>query len=107
RAEQVTARYQVPAAPWARRAKWFAFSATFTMNTWQSWAALDPAGIVLHSVPPVGVLCAAEAAPWLRDRLSEAVHAAARDAERHSNTVTTGGAAPPAAPEQEPFADTA
>lgn len=97
-AEQVTARYQVPAAPWARRAKWFAFTATYTMNTWQSWASLDAAGIVLHSVPPIGVLCAAEAAPWLRDRLTEAVHAAAREA----STATVE----PSAAEAAPFADT-
>jgi hypothetical protein len=51
--------------------------ATYAMNTWQSWQHLNPAGIVLHSVPPVLVYCAAEAGPVLRDRLTEAVLRAA------------------------------
>jgi hypothetical protein len=78
RAEQITARYQVSTGVWAKRTKWFAFVATYVMNTWQSWSALHPSGIALHSVPPVLVLCAAETAPWLRDRLTEAVTRAAR-----------------------------
>jgi hypothetical protein len=74
RAEQITARYQVPNISWwIDGTKLFAFAATLTMNTWQSWAHLDVAGIVLHSVPPVLVFCAAETAPVLRDRLTEAV----------------------------------
>lgn len=77
RAEQITARYQVQAGVWANRTKWFAFLATYVMNTWQSWQALNLSGIVLHSVPPVLVFCAAETAPWLRDRLTEAVNRAA------------------------------
>jgi hypothetical protein len=77
RAEQVTARYQVQTGPWVRRTKVFAFAATYAMNTWQSWQALHPAGIVLHSVPPVLVYCAAETGPVLRDRLTEAVSRAA------------------------------
>ncbi|MFL6144340.1 MAG: hypothetical protein ACJ72N_21065 [Labedaea sp.] len=78
RAEQVTARYQVQTGPWVRRTKVFAFAATYTMNTWQSWAALHLAGIVLHSVPPAMVYLAAETGPILRDRLTEAVLRAAR-----------------------------
>src|SRR4051794_37252410 len=80
RAEQVTARYQVHTGVWAHRTKWFAFLATYTMNTWQSWSGLHPTGIVLHSVPPILVFCAAETAPVLRDRLTEAVMAAATPA---------------------------
>jgi len=76
RAEQVTARYQVRTGPWARRAKWFTLSATYVMNTWSFWAAGWPAGIVLHSVPPLVVFCAAEAVTDLRDRLTEAVERA-------------------------------
>src|SRR6266568_2440403 len=53
RAEQVTARYQVPTGTWVRRTKVFAFAATYVMNTWASWSVLNPAGIVLHSVPAV------------------------------------------------------
>ncbi len=74
RAEQITARYQVTdAGPWIRRTKRFAFAATYVMNTWESFLAVDVAGIVLHSVPPLLVFCAAETAPVLRDRLTEAV----------------------------------
>lgn len=77
RAEQVTARYQVDTGRWAHRTKWFAFLATYVMNTWKSWTHLDVAGVVLHSVPPVLVFLAAETAPVLRDKLTEAVMAAA------------------------------
>ncbi|MEV6286477.1 hypothetical protein [Kribbella sp. NPDC051770] len=74
RAEQITARYQVSdTGKWIGRTKRFAFAATFAMNTWHSWAHFDVAGIVLHSVPPLLVFCAAETAPVLRDRLTEAV----------------------------------
>lgn len=82
RAEQITARYQVSdTGPWISRTKRFAFAATYAMNTWHSIAALDLAAVVLHSVPPLLIFCAAETAPVLRDRLTEAVlraeHAAA------------------------------
>ncbi|MFG1815788.1 hypothetical protein ACGFIF_18640 [Kribbella sp. NPDC049174] len=74
RAEQITARYQVTdAGPWICRTKRFAFAATYVMNTWASFGKGDLAGIVLHSVPPLLVFCAAETAPVLRDRLTEAV----------------------------------
>jgi hypothetical protein len=80
RAEQITARYQVASGVWPHRTKWFAFLATYVMNTWQSWTGLQVAGIVLHSVPPVLVFLAAETAPVLRDRLTEAVTRAASPA---------------------------
>lgn len=90
RAEQVTARYQVDTGPWVRVTKVFAFAATYVMNTWASWFALNAPGIVLHSVPPVLVYCAAEAGPILRDRLTEAVLRAAHLA----TTPPTAPAAP-------------
>jgi hypothetical protein len=82
RAEQITARYQVSDhTKWIGHTKRFAFAATYAMNTWASFGHGDVAGVVLHSVPPVLVFCAAETAPVLRDRLTEAVlraeHAAA------------------------------
>jgi hypothetical protein len=80
RAEQVTARYQVPTGPWVRRAKWFTLAATYVMNTWSSYAAGSLAGIVLHSVPPLVVFVAAEAVTDLRDKLTEAVNAAFTEA---------------------------
>jgi hypothetical protein len=114
RAEQVTARWQVPeTGPWATRTKWFAFTATYVMNTWSSWAKVDAAGIVLHSVPPILVLAAAEAGPYLRDRLTEAVLIAARTAtdtgketayERDAVTVPVNApvGTPPAEPVNTP-----
>jgi hypothetical protein len=80
RAEQVTARYQVQTGPWVRRAKWFTLAATYVMNTWSSYAAGSLSGIVLHSVPPLVVFVAAEAVTDLRDKLTEAVHAAFTEA---------------------------
>lgn len=76
RAEQVTARYQVHTGPWVRAAKWLTLAATYVMNTWSSWAAGSPAGVVLHSVPPMVVFVAAEAVTDLRDKLTDAVQAA-------------------------------
>lgn len=73
RAEQVTSRYQVRTGRWARTAKWFTLAATYLMNTWQSWAIGNTAGVVLHSVPPLLVFVAAEAVTDLRDKLTDAV----------------------------------
>ncbi|MFI6032558.1 hypothetical protein [Amycolatopsis magusensis] len=98
RAEQVTARYQVGTGVWAHRTKWFAFLATYVMNTWKSWVALDVAGVVLHSVPPVLVFLAAETAPVLRDRLTEAVIQAGQSA--HPGTPGFMPASAPAPADQ-------
>jgi hypothetical protein len=80
RAEQVTARYQVSTGPWVRRAKWFTLAATYVMNTWASYAAGSVSAIVLHSVPPLVVFVAVEAITDLRDKLTDAVLVAARQA---------------------------
>lgn len=80
RAEQVTARYQVQTGPWVRRAKWFTLAATYVMNTWTSYAARSLSAIVLHSVPPLVVFVAVEAITDLRDKLTDAVIAAHREA---------------------------
>ncbi|MEV7042475.1 hypothetical protein [Amycolatopsis sp. NPDC051061] len=92
RAEQVTARYRVSTGVWAHRTKWFAFLATYVMNTWESWTHLAVAGVVLHSVPPVLVFLAAETAPVLRDKLTEAVMAAAGTA--FTGQADTAGQSP-------------
>jgi hypothetical protein len=110
RAEQVTARYQVPTGAWVRRTKVFAFAATYVMNTWASWSVLDAAGIVLHSVPPILVYCAAEAGPTVRDRLTEAVLCAARMATTatppgEQGTVQQPATPATAAPFTEPFTE--
>jgi hypothetical protein len=81
RAEQITARYQVHTGRWVRRAKWFTLTATYVMNTWASFTAGSLSGIVLHSVPPLVVLVAAEAVTDLRDKLTEAVSVAFTEAE--------------------------
>jgi hypothetical protein len=88
RAEQVTARYQVHTGPWVRRAKWFTLVATYAMNTWASYATASLAAIVLHSVPPLLVFVAAEAVTDLRDKLTEAVHAAFTEAAERTATST-------------------
>ena len=76
RAEQVTGRWQI-AMPWQVAAvKWAAFAATYLMNTWAAWRDGIPSSVLLHSVPPVFVLLAAEVAPALRHRLTEAVRRA-------------------------------
>jgi hypothetical protein len=95
RAEQVTARYQVRTGRWVRAAKWLTLAATYVMNTWSSWAAGSPAGVVLHSVPPLVVFVAAEAVTDLRDKLTDAVHAA------FMNATTSPGVHEPAAPRRE------
>ncbi|TDW18588.1 hypothetical protein [Kribbella kalugense] len=98
RAEQITARYQVSDhTKWIGRTKRFAFAATYAMNTWSSFLHGDVAGIVLHSVPPLLVFCAAETAPVLRDRLTEAVlraeqAAALADPEGASHRLDTAPA---------------
>ncbi|WP_103336667.1 hypothetical protein [Amycolatopsis sp. CA-126428] len=102
RAEQVTARYQVHTGAWVRAAKWFTLAATYVMNTWSSWVSGSPAGVVLHSVPPLVVFVAAEAVTDLRDKLTDAVAVAFMNA-----TDRTGAPAPApveelAAPVHEP-----
>lgn len=86
-AESITSRWQVKTGFWVRVAKWGCLGATYVMNTWASWAevlgsrgAHGWAQVVLHSVPPLVVLIAAEAITDLRDRLTEAVLVAARRA---------------------------
>jgi hypothetical protein len=88
RAEQVTARYQVHTGPWVRRAKWFTLTATYVMNTWASYADGSAFGIVLHSVPPLVVFVAAEAVTDLRDKLTDAVHAAFTEAAHRATPFT-------------------
>jgi hypothetical protein len=95
RAEQVTARYQVRTGRWVRAAKWLTLAATYVMNTWSSWAARSPAGVVLHSVPPLVVFVAAEAVTDLRDKLTDAVHAA------FTTATNPAGVHEPTAPRRE------
>ena len=71
--EQILTRYNVKSGAWVHVVKWVTLSCTYAMNTWQAWAAHDPAKILLHSVPPLIVVCAAEGLTDLRHRITEAV----------------------------------
>jgi hypothetical protein len=90
RAEQITTRYQVRTGIWPRVAKWALLSATYLMNTWTSWAAGSASGVVLHSVPPLVVVIAAEAITDMQHALTECVQrahtAALQRAERTTRT---------------------
>jgi hypothetical protein len=102
RAEQVTARYQVCTGAWVRAAKWLTLAATYVMNTWSSWVSGSPAGVVLHSVPPLVVFVAAEAVTDLRDKLTDAVAVAFTNATDHASTPEGAPVQEPAAPVREP-----
>jgi hypothetical protein len=107
RGEQITARYQVHTGMWVRAAKWFTLAATYLMNTWASYATGSPAGIVLHSVPPLVVFVAAEAITDLRDKLSEAVTVAFTEANRRHEppSVHEPTRRPKRAPARKSFAE--
>jgi hypothetical protein len=90
RAEQLTARWQVSTGVWPRVAKWVLLVATYVMNTWSSWAAGSLSGVVLHSVPPLVVVIAAETVTDLQYALTECVQRA------HTAAMDTGSPAPPA-----------
>ncbi|WP_242903705.1 hypothetical protein [Actinomadura terrae] len=78
--EQLINRHGLDAGRWVRTTKWVALGCTYAMNTWSAWAALNPAAILLHSVPPAMVFCAAEAVVTIRQRITEAVTVAHRQA---------------------------
>ncbi|MBV9013061.1 MAG: hypothetical protein JO272_13610 [Pseudonocardiales bacterium] len=77
RAEQLTTRHQVSTGAWPHIAKWVLLTATYVMNTWSFWAAGSASGVVLHSVPPLVVVIAAEALTDLQYALSDCAQAAA------------------------------
>lgn len=81
-AESVTSRHGVKTGRWMRAAKWFALGATYAMNTWVAWESLDPASILLHSVPPGLVFFATEAITDAWDKITEAVNVAVEQAEK-------------------------
>lgn len=82
-AESVTSRYGVETGRWMRACKWFALAATYAMNTWGAWGSLDPALILLHSVPPALVFFAAEAITGAWEKITEAVNVAVQQARRN------------------------
>jgi hypothetical protein len=92
--EQVINRHNVAAGPWVRAVKWVALGCTYAMNTWSAWQALNPSLILLHSVPPVIVVCATEAITDLRLHITEAVTRAYQAAA--SAAVAAGAVTSPA-----------
>lgn len=92
---------------WGTVLRWFAGVGTLVLNVWAAVAAMDTAGIVLHSVPPLLLLVLAEAAPHYR-RGAVAVVAATEQAARNARTERVGtgtaqhGAEPVTAPREEP-----
>jgi hypothetical protein len=82
--EQVINRHSLKANTWVRVTKWVALGCTYTMNTWSAWFDMVPSRIVLHSVPPLIVVCAAEAGPALRRQITEAVRKAYEGAAERS-----------------------
>jgi hypothetical protein len=78
RAEQLTTRHHVTTGVWPRVAKWVLLTATYLMNTWSAWAAGSASGVVLHSVPPLVVVIAAEALTDLQYALTTCAHHAAQ-----------------------------
>jgi hypothetical protein len=91
RAEQVITRYQMNTGLWPRVVKWALLAATYVMNTWVSWAAGSAAGVVLHSVPPLVVVIAAEAVTDVQYALTECVHRAHTIAVRRVEQMRTAG----------------
>ncbi|WP_214417067.1 hypothetical protein [Sphaerisporangium fuscum] len=87
--EQIISRHQLikKLGPWVRALKWVALTATYAMNTWTAWESLEPAKILLHSVPPVMVFCAAEAVTDLRHWITEAVRRAYKEAAERARDL--------------------
>jgi len=84
RAEQLTTRYQISTGVWPHVAKGILLTATYLMNTWVFWATRDLAGVVLHSVPPLVVVIAAEAVTDLQYALTDCAHRAALHRTEHT-----------------------
>jgi hypothetical protein len=78
--DAVLSRYGLTAGSWATRLRWFAGATTVALNGWESIAAGDPAGIVLHVVPPTLLFVLAEAASPYRVKFAETVRLAAEKA---------------------------
>jgi len=95
--EQNIARHNIASTRWIRATKWAALAATYSMNTWSSWAAGHADDIVLHSVPPLMVVFAAEAVTDLRHLVTRAVASAHSAALTRAEvfTVSVPESAPP------------
>lgn len=93
---------------WATGLRWFAGLGTWLMNSWASlWSAgapfgvprqIDPAGLVLHSIPPVLLIVLAEAITFYRRAILDRI-AVLRD---QVDTVVEPVEAPPIHPASTP-----
>ncbi|MFE7326567.1 hypothetical protein ACFU8W_16560 [Streptomyces sp. NPDC057565] len=93
---------------WATGLRWFAGLGTWLMNCWASlWPAgspfgvprqIDPAGLVLHSIPPVLLIVLAEAITYYRRAILDRI-AVLRD---QVDTVVERVEAPPVHPASTP-----
>lgn len=96
-------RHGLDAGPWAKALRWFAGLATLALNTWESVAARDAAGILLHASMPVLLFCLAEAAVPYRQRFAEVVRRAAVEAATAPATLTATPAVEAPQTAAEPF----
>jgi hypothetical protein len=118
--DAVLSRWQLDAGPWATRLRWYTGAATVVLNSWQAWADLDAAAIVLHTAMPVLLFVLAEAASPYRRGFAQTVTLAATAAEQEADTAPvapapaevdaapvavadTAPAAPPATPATEVY----
>jgi flagellar biosynthesis GTPase FlhF len=72
-AAAILGRHGVQPGVWPTVLQLFAGTATLTMNVWAPVAGRDPAGIVVHAVPPLLMIVLGLAAPRLRKRFAEVV----------------------------------
>lgn len=75
--DAVLSRWQLDAGPWATRLRWYTGVATVVLNSWEAWAELDAAAILLHTAMPVLLFVLAEAASPYRRGFAETVKLAA------------------------------
>ncbi|MEU9159054.1 hypothetical protein AB0D29_02030 [Streptomyces sp. NPDC048424] len=97
---------------WATVLRWFAGLGTWVMNCWTSlWPAgssfgiprqVDPAGLVLHSVPPVLLIVLAEAISHYRHQILAKITDLQAQVNAAVDEVETTPAHTPSTPPQEP-----
>ncbi|MCG0290974.1 hypothetical protein [Streptomyces sp. PSAA01] len=75
--DAVLSRWQLDAGPWATALRWYSGAATVLLNSWEAWAELDAAAIVLHTAMPFLLFVLAEAASPYRRGFAETVQLAA------------------------------
>jgi|GEM_PF-2594303 len=85
--DAVLSRWQLDAGVWATRLRWYTGAATVVLNSWQAWADLDAAAIVLHTAMPVLLFVLAEAASPYRRGFAQTVTLAATAAEQEADTA--------------------